>query len=130
VEDASSLGELALVADRLGSSGAVAVGHGLTLVADLSLAGTGADHVLGMAKLRVRAVMGDPAAALVLEAELGGRFALGPTVDLRKVAFRLRAGPARLELGLLGQIDVRVGPDTLTFTGGLAVDARRGARSR
>jgi hypothetical protein len=119
-DDASAVGDLPVVRDRL-KSGALSVGPGLTLMADLSLDGTGAEHVLGMHELRVRAAIASPE-SLMLEAVVGGPFDLGENVVLDELDFRLTVGTAGPVLGLLGRIDVVLDPShTLKFTGGLAV---------
>jgi hypothetical protein len=120
-DDASAVGELPAVRDRLKSGGPLSVGRGLTFVADLALDGTGAEHVLGMRELRVRAAIASPD-SFMLEARVGGPFDLGETVVLDALDFRLTVGTAGPVLGLLGRIDVVLDPSNkLTFTGGLAV---------
>lgn len=118
--DASAVAGLPVVRDRL-KLGRVEAGRGLTLIADLSLDGTGADRLLGLSALRVRAAIESPE-KLELEATIGGPFPLGGGVELKEVDFRLRAGAAEFELALLTRIVVTFDPTSrLTFVGALAV---------
>jgi hypothetical protein len=119
-DDASAVAELPVVRDRL-KAGRLEAGRGLTLIADLSLEGTGADRLLGLSVLRVRAAIESPE-KLELEAQVGGPFPLGGGVDLQEVDFRLRAGAAEFEVSLLTRIVVTFDPTSrLTFVGALTV---------
>lgn len=102
----------------------VRVQRGLNFFSTISLAGTGADEVLGQASLQVYAAVGPRVSDMALEAKLDGVVKLAETVTMGDIGFLLRPSPASFSVTLMCTVRARVGDDQLTFIGGLEVQPR------
>jgi hypothetical protein len=99
----------------------VAVSRGLNFFAGLDVSGTGVDEITGLKTLSIYAAIGPDPAAIVLEAEIGGRFELGQGVVFGGVRFRLVPSPTNFSVTLLGTVEAVIDTSVLTFTGGMQV---------
>ncbi|MCA8952138.1 MAG: hypothetical protein KDE27_21695 [Planctomycetes bacterium] len=99
----------------------VAVKRGLNVFSKVSLAGTGADGLLGVGDLDVYAAVGSRAAELVLEATLDGQIRIAENVRMGRLGFRLRPAPGSFAVTLMGTVFARIGDDELEFVGGLEI---------
>ena len=107
-----------------GAPAAVPVRRGFTVLADLSLDGTGLEHVLGAGSLQVRALVGSSPAETILEAALDLDLELGPDVRFLRAALRVEPGPVGVVVALLGELEILADGDLLRFTGALEVQPR------
>lgn len=102
----------------------VRVHRGVNIFSTISLAGTGADEVLGRGQLTVYAALGPSLADLALEARIETSIKLAEGVTMGDVGFLLRPSPTAFSITLFGVVQVRVGKDDLVFRGGLEVQPR------
>ena len=100
------------------------VSKGFNFVANIDLTGLGADQVLNIKTLQVKAAIGGNPANMVLEAAIAGSIQIDENTAFGDIRFRLVPAPQNFSLTLLGTVFARIGDSRLQFIGGMKVQPR------